>query len=252
MAINQEELVDFAFKKLGFGTAKTDTAANKAGANETIASALPVYGHQIWSAADQIPATPPANDTALVKRHNMVACTQDGTATPLKTWKIGLTDLIPPTFGPEYIAEVYIGQNGARIFPGTTGEEYFVDYQAGVIHFIGGIPTSARTGPSGSVTLAANGLWVNVCQYAGPKGIASVLPVSGSDLVTYAGVSVSSGVAILPGFFTHAPKTGLEVFFNGLDITAAVVSSGLDLHLNIDAIGYALDPGDRISARYWY
>ena len=40
MAISDTQKLDYLFKKLGFAVTKTDTNANKAAANESIASPL--------------------------------------------------------------------------------------------------------------------------------------------------------------------------------------------------------------------
>ena len=40
MAISNDQKIDYLFKKVGFGTTKTDTNANKLAANEVIPSPL--------------------------------------------------------------------------------------------------------------------------------------------------------------------------------------------------------------------
>lgn len=47
MAISQNQKVDYLFKKLGYGSTKTDTNANKLAANESIASPLLLRGDRV-------------------------------------------------------------------------------------------------------------------------------------------------------------------------------------------------------------
>lgn len=189
MPITTDEKVDFLFKQAGFGVAKTETAANKTGSNETIAYPLVVYPESVWKDSASIPAQPPVADTALITRFvgaGRIKATTDPTSTPNLTWlatatfgdvSSRLTGFVPPTFGSNYAAKVYIGDPNvgpaARIFPDTTNEEWVFNYTSGVLMFMGTSIPAAKTATigSGTVTVAGNGIYLELYQYAGETGV---------------------------------------------------------------------------------
>ena len=157
MAILDSAKVDLLFKKL-FGVAKTDTPTNKGASNESIASPAINRGDKIWTQASNVPTTAAAV-TGIVQAYQTTAaiqCVADTTSTAVggvyPTWKTNLTDWIPPEFGATYFVGVYADTSGVAN-PVATGTqmfdsgiagvgEWFFDYQAGVLNFIGGtIPT---------------------------------------------------------------------------------------------------------------
>lgn len=164
MAISDSQKVDYLWKKLGYGATKTDTNARKKAPNEAIVSPLLIRGDKIWAEAGLIPTVKPNADylSAVGERivkvyddnnNTTVETTEDGTSTPLRTWITGITDWIPPEFGSTYQVKVFI-DNASASNPETTGtqvfatgsgndDEWFFDYQSGVLHFIGNnLPSS--------------------------------------------------------------------------------------------------------------
>lgn len=151
MAISDNQKIDYLFKKLGYGATKTDTNANKLAANEAIPSPLLIRGDRVWRDSSSIPAVSPSSSTGVVTTYkgvNVVECTEDNTATANRTWKTGLTGWIPPQFGSTYIVNVYIhtssdATNAAnisnKVFVTGSGnnDEWFFDYESGVLNFIG-------------------------------------------------------------------------------------------------------------------
>lgn len=153
MAVGDNQKVDFVWKKLGYGLAKTDTTANKEAYNEAIPSPLLLRGDKVWQQAGNIPAVQPTTSSGVVTVYrdstsNSVECTEDITATARRTWKTGLTDWIPVEFGSTYQVKVYIDNAGAAT-PQTTGtqifaagsssaaaDQWFFDYQSGILHFL--------------------------------------------------------------------------------------------------------------------
>lgn len=149
MAISNGQKIDYLWKKLGYGAAKTDTNSNKLAVNEAIPSPLLLRGDKIWSNAGAIPTVIPSASSAVVEVYlgaNAVECTEDNTATARRTWKTNETDWIPPEFGSTYQVKVYAASSGAadpttgtQLFAAGSGnnDEWFFDYQAGVLNFIG-------------------------------------------------------------------------------------------------------------------
>ena len=185
MAISDTQKVDYLFKKLGFAVSKTDTNAQKAAANESIASPLLIRGDKVWQAAGSIPSTIPGSSAAPVTVYTSAApveCTQDVTATANRTWKTGTTDWIPPEFGSTYLVSVYVHTAsdagnaaviGNKVFAGGSGsnDEWFFDYQSGVLHFIG---TNLPAGKN----FSGASVYITGARYTGAFGVGSA---PGSD-----------------------------------------------------------------------
>jgi hypothetical protein len=178
MAITDSKKVDYLWKKLGYGATKTDTNAAKKAPNEAIASPLLLRGDKVWQQASDIPAVMPGSNTAVVTVYTTSApdeCTNDGTATANRTWKTGLTDWIPPEIGSTYQLKVYIhtsgnagsaASGGTQVFATGSGndDEWFFDYQSGVIHFIG------ANLPNG-VSFSGKSVYVSGARYTGTFGV---------------------------------------------------------------------------------
>ena len=175
MAITDSQKVDYLFKKVGYGVTKTDTNANKLAPNESIASPLLLRGDKVWAEAAEIPAVKPSADTDQVKLYTTVECDPDITATQNRTWKTNITDWIPPEFGSTYLVSVFIHDSndeaGAdsisnKVFvTGTNNEdEWFFDYQSGVLNFIG---TNLPNGKS----FAGKSVYISGATYTGRFGV---------------------------------------------------------------------------------
>ena len=180
MAISDTQKTDYLFKKLGFGITKTDTNANKSAANESIASPLLLRGDKVWQQASSIPATKPSSTTGVATVYTgatTVECTADITASSNRTWKTGLTDWIPPEFGSTYLVNVYVHTAGDasnaesisnKLFITGSGndDEWFFDYQSGVLHFIG------DNLPNG-VNFSGKSIYIAGARYTGAFGVGS-------------------------------------------------------------------------------
>jgi hypothetical protein len=183
MAISDNQKVDYLWKKLGYGLAKTDTLEYKRAFNESISSPLLVRGDKVWQRSADIPLVMPDSSIDIIEVYNdsglasaTVECTEDITSSDNRTWKTDLVDWIPPEFGSTYLVKVYVNDPGAAA-PQTTGtqligagsgndDEWFFDYQAGILHFIGeNLPTAIAT----NVTDKA--IYVSGARYVGPKGV---------------------------------------------------------------------------------
>ena len=198
MAISDTQKVDYLFKKLGFAVSKTDTNASKAAANESIASPMLVRGDKVWQAAGSIPGTIPSTSATPVTVYTSsapVECTEDVTSTANRTWKTGTTDWIPPEFGSTYLVSVYVHTAsspgsaaviGNKVFAGGSGsnDEWFFDYQSGVLHFIG---TNLPAGKN----FSGASVYITGARYTGTFGVGSApgsdtqvasLDVSGSTI----------------------------------------------------------------------
>lgn len=179
MAISDSQKVDLLWKKVGFGKMKTDSNANKKAPNEAISSDFIIKANQIWTNASLIPSTMPSTSSTPVTVYtdatsNTVETTEDGTASDNRTWKTGLTNWIPPSFGATYQVKVYATttgsgtpQSSSQLFETGSGndDQWYFDYSSGVLHFIGtNLPSAIGTGTS-------NVIYVSGARYTGVTGV---------------------------------------------------------------------------------
>jgi len=179
MAISDTQKVDYLWKKLGYGATKTDTNANKLAPNEAISSPLLLRGDKVWQQAADIPTVQPGSSAGVVTVYPTSSpqeCTADNTATANRSWKTGVTDWIPPEVGSTYQAKVYIAtasdagnaSSGDQVFATGSGnnDEWFFDYQSGVLHFIG-------TNLPNGVSFTGKSVYVAGARYTGTFGVGS-------------------------------------------------------------------------------
>lgn len=178
MAISDEQKIDYLWKKLGYGVSKTDTIDNKKATNESIASPLLLRGDNVWKQANTIPGVAPSSNTLTVRIYSdasgstSVETTADITSSTNRTWLTNTADWIPPEFGSSYQIKVYIDvggsdnpqSNGTQLFAAGSGNEdqWFFDYQSGVLNFIG---TNLPANISGKK------IYVSGARYVGVKGV---------------------------------------------------------------------------------
>jgi hypothetical protein len=178
MAVSDTQKVDYLWKKLGYGATKTDTNALKKAPNEAIASPLLLRGDKVWKNASSIPASIPGSSAGVVTVYTTAApqeCTQDITSTANRTWKTTLTDWISPEIGSTYQVKVYIhtasdagnaAASGTQVFATGSGndDEWFFDYQSGVLHFVG------SNLPNG-VSFTGKSVYISGARYTGDFGV---------------------------------------------------------------------------------
>ena len=198
MAISDNQKVDYLWKKLGYGATKTDTNANKFAPNEAIASPLLLRGDKVWQQASSIPTVQPGSSSGVVTvfpTGGPRECTADGTATANRSWKTGLTDWIPPEIGSTYQAKVYIhtsgdsagASGGDQVFATGSGnnDEWFFDYQSGVLHFIG-------TNLPNGISFTGKSVYIAGARYTGTFGVGSAGAIGDLDIT---GTTITSQTA---------------------------------------------------------
>ena len=177
MAISDTQKVDYLWKKLGYAVAKTDVNSIKKAPNESIASPLLLRGDNVWKDSGSIPGIQPTSSTGVLTVYptsSPIECTEDVSATPKRTWKTGQVDWVSPEFGSTYQVKVYIhtsgnaagATSGDQVFATGTGndDEWFFDYQAGVLHFIG------SNLPNG-ISFTGKSVYIAGSRYTGDKGV---------------------------------------------------------------------------------
>ena len=239
MAISDSQKVDYLWKKLGYGATKTDTNARKKAPNEAIVSPLLIRGDKIWNKAADIPTVIPNADVYPVGVYlgsSSIETTEDGTATNNRTWKTNLTDWIPPEFGSTYQVKVYVdnpsasdpSSTGTQIFATGSGndDEWFFDYQSGVLHFIStNIPSSVSDSKS---------IYISGARYVGTFG----QPASFETLTA----NVMNAVSLTTNTVISNTITAQTITTNA--ITANVITANsllLDTPLPANSGGTGLD-----------
>lgn len=182
MAITDTQKVDLLWKKVGFGKTKTDTNASKKAPNEGTSSDFIIKVDQIWAQSASVAGViPTANSSiatvysdSLGKAHKL---SEDATSSDNRTWKTNLTNWIAPSFGATYQVKIYASgasdsapqTNGTQLFETGSGsdDQWYFDYQSGVLHFIGNnLPSDIGTGTSNVIYAAG-------ARYVGSTGIGS-------------------------------------------------------------------------------
>lgn len=207
MTIPQSQYVDLLVKKLE-GVSKTDTETNKSPSNESIPSPSLNRGDTCWTQANQIPETAVATANLIQanKNGNAIQCVADTTCVPIggifPTWLTNIPEWIPPEFGATYTVQAYVGPPGAAnivatgTFISSAGQggtgEWFFDYQAGLLNFIGGtIPSSLTSG---------NVVYIVGYNYIGLTGVTNLPSNTNVGNIVIANTTISTNNANLVAF----------------------------------------------------
>ncbi len=199
MAISDTQKVDYLWKKIGYAATKTDTTANKEGFNEAIPSPLQIRGDKVMTDSGSIPATIPGANTSIVSVYTTslpVECSNDATASTNRTWKTNVTDWIGPEFGSTYQVKVYVNLSssagnaasaGTQLFAAGSGnsDEWFFDYQSGVLHFIG-------TNLPNGVSFTGKSVYVSGAEYTGGFGVSAPGSSGSVGNLTISNVTISA------------------------------------------------------------
>ncbi len=182
MAISDSQKIDLLWKKIGFGKAKTDTNANKKAPNEPNASSLIIKDSDIWNQSSSITSTIPSANSSVANVYldsvsGALETTEDGASSDNRTWSTGTTNWIAPSFGATYQLKVYAAPtstnnpqtNGEQLFETGSGndDEWYFDYQSGILNFIG------SNLPSAIGTATGNVIYVAGAVYVGNTGVTS-------------------------------------------------------------------------------
>ncbi len=127
--------LDLVFKKI---VSRQYTSAVKRWYEENPGVPFKLKGSDVW--VDTIPATPPINDTAVIKKYDTLTLVKDSTVGLNKSWvaedpvdntRIG--DFIQPRYGRKYTVRLYDHVN--KEIPTTDGCGWFFDYETGNLTF---------------------------------------------------------------------------------------------------------------------
>ena len=201
MAISDSQKVDYLWKKIGYSATKSDNV--KQGFEEAIPSPLQIRGDKVMTDSGSIPATIPGANTSILTVYTTslpYECAVDGTtATPNRTWKTGLTDWISPEFGSTYQVKVWVNlassagnasTAGTSLSAGGSGnnDEWFFDYQAGLLHFIG-------TNLPNGVSFTGKSVYISGARYTGGFGVSAPGSSGSVGNLTISNVTISANAS---------------------------------------------------------
>lgn len=255
---NESQQIDYLWKKLGYGVAKTagtTGAGAKQAYNESIASPLLYRGDLIWTQSGSIPASPPSGTTSIVEVYKdgggayspSVECSEDLTSPDNQTWLTNLANWIPTQFGDNYLVQIYAANVGVanpqtvgtQLFQSGSGNDdtWFFDYQAGVLNFNGAnIPSVITGGVAGKSIYVVGYQYVGIVGLSGGAATGTSISNGTSNVnVVSSGGNVTVGIG---GTGNVAVFSTTGVYLTGeLSATANVTGSNLITGGQVSAAG---------------
>jgi hypothetical protein len=255
MAITDSQKVDYLYKKIGAGVAKTDTSAFKSPSNESNASPILTRGDTIWQQSVQIPATIPGSNSSVVVLYqdsltSTIRANLDTTVSGTnRTWLTNQVDWIGPEFGATYQVKVYAAPAGntapqtygTQLFSDGSGnaDSWFFDYQSGILNF-----------PDTNVPTALTGrtIYITGARYVGPKGLSSFASIDlGNLTISGNNISSTSGNVTIVGNLNVLGNTTLAGY-SDLVITDSVIN----LHTQANLASWTFNDGKDIGIKMHY
>jgi len=206
---SDSQKVDYLWKKIVYGAAKTDISGNIDATNEPNPSPLQIRADKILQDSASIPGVIPGSNSSVVTVYPTtfpVECISTAAIpTPTLTWQTGQTFWVPPEFGSTYQVKVYIspsGQAGNVLTKGTqvfaTGsgnnDLWVFDYQSGILNFnSNNTPYNASNQP---ISFTGNSVYISGAVYSGQFGLPTNANIGNVILgnVTFNNVTISTSI----------------------------------------------------------
>lgn len=255
MAITDAQKVDYLYKKIGAGVAKTDTSAFKSPSNESNASPILTRGDTIWQQSVQIPATIPGSNSSVVVLYqdsltSTIRANLDTTVSGTnRTWLTNQVDWIGPEFGATYQVKVYAAPAGntapqtygTQLFSDGSGnaDSWFFDYQSGILNFPDTNVPTALTGQT---------IYITGARYVGPKGLSSFASIDlGNLTISGNNISSTSGNVTIVGNLKVLGNTTLAGY-SDLVITDSIIN----MHTQANLAPWTFNDGKDIGIKMHY
>ena len=222
---SDSQKVDYLWKKIVYGAAKTDISGNIDATNEPNPSPLQIRADKILQDSASIPGVIPGSNSSVVTVYPTtfpVECISTAAIpTPTLTWQTGRTFWVPPEFGSTYQIKVYIAPSGNAANVASKGTQVFAtgsgfndlwvfDYQAGILNFNSNNTPYASGAP---ISFTGNSVYISGAVYAGAFGLPSAGNIGNVLLgnITFNGNTISSNQAN-GNIMIDAPGTGIVQF----------------------------------------
>jgi len=255
---SDNQKVDYLWKKIVYGAAKTDISGNIDATNEPNPSPLLIRGDKILQQASLIANVIPGSNSSVVTVYPTtfpVECISTaGIPTPTLTWQTGQTFWVPPEFGSTYQIKVYIspsGQAGNVLTKGTqvfaTGsgnnDLWVFDYQAGILNFnSNNTPYNASNQP---ISFTGNSVYISGAVYSGAFGLPTSTSVGN---ITFSNTTISTSFTNANIYFS--PTGTGTVQFTGNAAIGLPYGTDATRPTNPD-IGFTRYNSSRSSIEYW-
>ena len=207
--VPDSQKIDYLWKKLGYGAAKTDISGNIDATQEPFPSPLQIRADKMLQQSSLIPSVIPGSNSSVVTVYPTtfpVECTNDaGIPTPTLTWNSGRTFWIPPEFGSTYQIKVYIAPSGnaanvaskgTQVFATGSGnnDEWFFDYQAGILQFNGNNTPYSGGSP---ISFTGNSVYISGGVYSGAFGLPTASSIGNVILgnITFSNTTMSTSLS---------------------------------------------------------
>ena len=206
---SDSQKVDYLWKKIVYGAAKTDISGNIDATNEPNPSPLQIRADKILQDSASIPGVIPGSNSSVVTVYPTtfpVECISTAAIpTPTLTWQTGRTFWVPPEFGSTYQIKVYIAPSGNAANVASKGTQVFAtgsgfndlwvfDYQAGILNF-----NSNNTPYSGGapISFTGNSVYISGAVYAGAFGLPSTANIGNVILgnITFSNTTISTSLS---------------------------------------------------------
>ena len=260
---SDSQKVDFLWKKIVYGAAKTDISGNIDATNEPNPSPLLIRGDKILQQASLIANVIPGSNSSVVTVYPTtfpIECINTaGIPTPTLTWQTGRTFWVPPEFGSTYQIKVYISPSGQAANVLTKGTQVFAtgsgnndlwvfDYQAGILNFnSNNTPYNASNQP---ISFTGNSVYISGAVYSGLFGLPDSANIGNLILgnITFTGNTISSNQA----------NGNIMIFAPGQGIVQFVGQDAIGLPAGDDStrpagpyVGYIRFNTSRSDIEYW-
>ena len=205
---SDSQKIDYLWKKIVYGAAKTDISGNIDATNEPNPSPLQIRADKILQDSASIPGVIPGSNSSVVTVYPTtfpVECISTAAIpTPTLTWQTGRTFWVPPEFGSTYQIKVYIAPSGNAANVASKGTQVFAtgsgfndlwvfDYQAGILNF-----NSNNTPYSGGapISFTGNSVYISGAVYAGAFGLPSTANIGNVILgnITFSNTTISTSI----------------------------------------------------------
>jgi hypothetical protein len=199
---SDSQKVDFLWKKIVYGAAKTDISGNIDATNEPNPSPLQIRADKILQDSASIPGVIPASNSSVVTVYPTtfpVECISTAAIpTPTLTWQTGRTFWVPPEFGSTYQIKVYIAPSGQAANVLTKGTQVFAtgsgnndlwvfDYQAGILNFnSNNTPYNVSNQP---ISFTGNSVYISGGVYNGAFGLPAAVSTGN---ITFSNTTIST------------------------------------------------------------
>jgi len=206
---SDSQKVDYLWKKIVYGAAKTDISGNIDATNEPNPSPLQIRADKILQDSASIPGVIPGSNSSVVTVYPTtfpVECISTAAIpTPTLTWQTSRTFWVPPEFGSTYQIKVYIAPSGNAANVASKGTQVFAtgsgfndlwvfDYQAGILNF-----NSNNTPYSGGapISFTGNSVYISGAVYAGAFGLPSTANIGNVILgnITFSNTTISTSLS---------------------------------------------------------